>query len=74
MQMTGALTKSFPVVLGCDAGGVVEEVGSDAQSKFKVGDEVCGCTRLGHPGYSAWQEFVRLFLSLEMSSHGQVMN
>ncbi|KAI9884449.1 MAG: hypothetical protein M1823_003774 [Watsoniomyces obsoletus] len=65
-QMAGFLVKSFPVVLGCDAGGVIVEVGNEAQSKFKVGDEVCGCTRLGHPGYSAWQEFHLMDADLAM--------
>lgn len=53
------LVDSWPVVLGCDAGGVVVELGPGA-SKFKIGDEVCGCTRLGVPGYSTFQEYVWL--------------
>lgn len=52
------LVLSWPIVLGCDASGVVVEVGEDV-SKFKVGDKVFGCTRLGHEGYGTFQEFVR---------------
>lgn len=58
MQAYGLLVTAWPIVLGCDAAGVVVEVGAEASSKFKVGDEVCGCTRLGHPGYSTFQEYV----------------
>lgn len=32
----------FPVVLGCDIAGTVAEVGSNASSRFKVGDRVLG--------------------------------
>ncbi|KAI9826824.1 MAG: lysophospholipid acyltransferase [Thelocarpon impressellum] len=56
-QAYGILVVSWPIVLGCDAGGVVVEVGKDAGSSFKVGDEVCGCTRLGTPGHSTLQEY-----------------
>lgn len=62
---SGILVSSFPIVLGCDASGVVVEVGpseeeEDATSStsFKVGDRVCGCTRLGEPGYGTFQEYV----------------
>lgn len=36
----------YPVILGCDAAGVVETVipGSTAASQFRVGDRVLGCT------------------------------
>jgi NADPH:quinone reductase-like Zn-dependent oxidoreductase len=47
----------FPVGLGVDAAGVVVKVGDQAGAKFKVGDEVCGCTRLGTRGYNTAQEF-----------------
>ena len=40
-----------------DAAGVVVKVGDHANAKFKVEDEVCGCTRLGSRGYSTAQEF-----------------
>jgi threonine dehydrogenase-like Zn-dependent dehydrogenase len=54
----GILVESWPFVPGCDAAGIVVKVGEQASSKFKVGDEVCGCTRLGSKGYSTCQEFV----------------
>jgi NADPH:quinone reductase-like Zn-dependent oxidoreductase len=57
-MIQGLLVSSFPIVLGCDASGVVVEVGEEA-SPFKVGDRVCGCTRLGEPGYGTFQEYVR---------------
>ena len=58
MQSTGLLVSAWPIVLGCDASGVVVEVGNGkAASAFKVGDHVAGCTRLGVPGYSTFQEF-----------------
>jgi NADPH:quinone reductase-like Zn-dependent oxidoreductase len=57
MQATGALVSSWPIVLGCDGAGVVVEVGSKV-AKFKKGDEVFGCTRLGVKGHSTFQEFV----------------
>jgi len=57
MQGTGMLVLSWPIVLGCDASGVVTEIG-EGVSKFKVGDKVFGCTRLGHAGYGTFQEFV----------------
>ncbi len=57
MQGTGLLVTAWPIVLGSDAGGIVTQVGSDAASSFKVGDRVCGCTRLGVPGHSTLQEY-----------------
>ena len=57
MQSSGLLVMSWPIVLGCDASGVVVEVGKAAASDFKVGDRVCGCTRLGIPGHSTFQEY-----------------
>lgn len=54
----GLLVSSFPIVLGCDSSGAVVEVGKEAESQFKVGDRVCGCTRLGEPGYGTFQEYV----------------
>ena len=57
MQSTGLLIPSYPTSLGCDASGVVAELGAGTTG-FKVGDRVCGCTRLGVPGYGTWQEFV----------------
>lgn len=57
MQGTGLLVTAWPIVLGCDASGVVSKVGDAATSKYKVGDRVCGCTRLGVPGFSTFQEY-----------------
>ena len=57
MQSSGLLVTHWPVVLGCDAGGVVVEVGQGSSSSIKVGQRVAGCTRLGVPGYSTFQEF-----------------
>jgi NADPH:quinone reductase-like Zn-dependent oxidoreductase len=54
----GILVESWPFVPGCDAAGIVVKVGEQAASIFNVGDEVCGCTRLGTKGYSTCQEFV----------------
>ncbi|KAL2836946.1 chaperonin 10-like protein [Aspergillus pseudoustus] len=58
MVNMGILVESWPFVPGCDAAGIVVKVGGEqAASKFSVGDEVCGCTRLGMKGYSTCQEF-----------------
>lgn len=59
-MIQGLLVSSWPIVLGCDSSGVVVEVGKEAESHFKEGDRVCGCTRLGEPGYGTFQEYVRL--------------
>jgi NADPH:quinone reductase-like Zn-dependent oxidoreductase len=59
MQQTGLLVTSFPIVLGCDASGVIVGRGSDLK-KFSNGDDeerVFGCTRLGQPGYGTFQEY-----------------
>jgi NADPH:quinone reductase-like Zn-dependent oxidoreductase len=56
MQSSGLLVEEWPIVLGCDASGVVVEVGDDV-TKFKQGDYVFGCTRLGVPGYCTFQEY-----------------
>ena len=58
ISATGALlVDGFPIGLGVDAAGVVVKAGENASTKFKVGDEVCGCTRLGSRDYSTAQEF-----------------
>ena len=59
--MTGMMITSFPIVLGADASGIVVEVG-ESVTKFKIGDAVFGCTVLGTPGYSPFQEFVGCLL------------
>ncbi|KFY06771.1 hypothetical protein V492_07747 [Pseudogymnoascus sp. VKM F-4246] len=56
MQSTGLLVTSWPIVLGCDASGTVVEVGEGVK-KFKKGDAVFGCTTLGTPGHSTFQEY-----------------
>lgn len=56
MQGTGLLVTSWPIVLGCDASGTITEVGPNVNA-LKVGDRVCGCTRLGMPGHSTFQEY-----------------
>lgn len=62
------LVTGWPFVVGCDAAGVVVDVGANAGSKFKVGDEVCGCTRLGTPGHSPAQEFVSIEVMFSSSN------
>lgn len=62
MANMGLVVESFPLVPGCDAAGVVVEAGPDAVNalgeRFKEGDAVFGCTRVGVWGYAAWQEYV----------------
>ena len=55
MSATGMLINSFPIVLGCDSSGIVVKTGPKAT--LKEGQRVCGCTRLGHAGYSTFQEY-----------------
>ena len=57
MQGTGLMVTAWPIVLGCDASGIVVEVGENV-TKFKRGDGVLGCTVLGVPGHSTFQEYV----------------
>ncbi|KAH8596183.1 chaperonin 10-like protein [Bisporella sp. PMI_857] len=56
MQGTGLLVTAWPIVLGCDASGVVVKVGEGVE-KFKAGDGVFGCAQLGVPGHGTFQEF-----------------
>ncbi|MFC4212432.1 NADP-dependent oxidoreductase [Pedobacter lithocola] len=44
----------LPLTLGCDAAGIVEEVGSDV-TNFKKGDEVYGCPNF--PGDGSYAEY-----------------
>jgi NADPH:quinone reductase-like Zn-dependent oxidoreductase len=61
MAFSGILVLKWPLVLGCDAAGVVVKAGSKAQGPLgllKIGDEVLGCTRLGDYPYATCQEYV----------------
>ncbi|OJD14872.1 hypothetical protein AJ78_04819 [Emergomyces pasteurianus Ep9510] len=58
MRTMGVLVQEWPLGLGVDVGGVVVKTGENAASTFKVGDRVCGCTRLGSPGYNSGQEYL----------------
>lgn len=56
MQHTGAnVISPWPVVLGCEGSGVVVAVG-DQVTRFKVGDGIYGCTRVGQSEYATFQE------------------
>jgi NADPH:quinone reductase-like Zn-dependent oxidoreductase len=57
-QYQGILVDSWPIVIGCDASGTVVEVGEEV-TKFKKGDGVFSCSRLGAPGRGTFQEYVR---------------
>ncbi|KAK2740373.1 hypothetical protein FQN57_006113 [Myotisia sp. PD_48] len=57
VRSTGIIAKSWPFVPGVDASGVVVKVGENAASKFKVGDYICGCTRVGTSGHGTCQEY-----------------
>lgn len=61
MAGTGLLVVDWPFVLGCDTSGIVVKAGSKAVGPLgplKVGDAVCGCTRLGCKGHSACEEYL----------------
>ena len=52
LQDTSLLFIEYPLVLGQDVAGTVEDVGSTATSKFKVGDRVFGFSiNIGSKGY-----------------------
>jgi NADPH:quinone reductase-like Zn-dependent oxidoreductase len=55
MQHSGVLVTEWPIILGCEASGVVVEIG-DGVTKFKPGDYVFGCTRLGYNKHSTFQQ------------------
>jgi NADPH:quinone reductase-like Zn-dependent oxidoreductase len=51
MALTGGMVDAWPFTPGCDAAGVIVEVGHNAVSAlgqaFKKGEYVFGCTRVG---------------------------
>ncbi|KAH8705158.1 putative quinone oxidoreductase [Talaromyces proteolyticus] len=42
MQDHGVFVQQFPAIFGCDVAGIVSEVGTEAQGRFKKGDRVLG--------------------------------
>lgn len=61
LQQTGMLLANYPAILGCDAAGVIEEVGADLAAEFKQGDRVIGQTGpLEDYKYSSFQQYVVL--------------
>lgn len=58
MIATGLLMEEWPLVLGSEGCGIVEELGEGAEKYgFKVGDYVFGCVRLGYTQYAQGQEY-----------------
>jgi NADPH:quinone reductase-like Zn-dependent oxidoreductase len=55
-KLAGAFPAGFPLILGWDAAGVVEQVGP-AVSMFRPGDEVFGYCRRHHLQYGTYGEF-----------------
>lgn len=55
--LDGAFPSAFPLVLGWDAAGVVEQVGP-AVTEFAVGDEVIGYVRKDHVQHGTYAELV----------------
>lgn len=61
LQRTGMLLSKYPAILGCDAAGIVQEVGANLATDFRVGDKVFGAAGpLRDYKYSAFQEYVVL--------------
>lgn len=66
LQRLGIIIDTYPAILGCDAAGIVEEVGSDIKD-FKKGDRVLGTTKPLQGGiykYSGFQQYVLLQMPL----------
>lgn len=66
LQKVGIMIDSYPAILGCDAAGIVEEVGS-AITDFKPGDRVIGQAQPLPGGiykHSGFQQYVVLRMPL----------
>jgi hypothetical protein len=55
MHHTGMLVLEWPAILGCEASGVVLAAGSEV-TRFKEGDHVYGCSRLGARSFATFQD------------------
>jgi len=62
IQKHGILLTAYPAILGCDAAGIVQDVGADLTDMYEPGDHVVGQTTplLGDYKYAAFQEYVVL--------------
>ncbi|KAF3925985.1 Zeta-crystallin [Dactylellina cionopaga] len=56
MRTSGLLITSWPWTPGCDVAGTIVEAGSEV-TKFKVGDQVCGCPGVGFRGSGGAAEY-----------------
>ncbi|KAL3423290.1 Zinc-type alcohol dehydrogenase-like protein C2E1P3.01-like protein 4 [Phlyctema vagabunda] len=70
-MQNGLLVEGWPIVLGCDASGVVAEIG-EGVAKFKVGDPVFGCSKVGFPGYMTFQEYFLMDEKLAFKRPGHI--
>ena len=61
VQKTGILITKYPAILGCDAAGIVVEIGSNLAPRFQIGEHVFGATGpLEDYKYAGFQEYVVL--------------